>query len=267
MRSLTKDDREDREQNSEQHEPSDDGRSMASKPAPYTDVTSMPRVVADSGVAPLIRCCRWRRTQDSLQMPSFGAIDKRGEFTRGYVGVMLAILPGGHWYLGHGSSERVYDPHSRGHCLRDSGEAGNRGTHGAGSGVLRERTSLAESTTRMKPCPPRGRVLTVSPDTDAGKTTRSCRKLIRFTPAELSRVNERARAVGQPVACYIRDVAVGTRRKASSASLSGPVIHGLARVATRLRALRETAAQRALPEADEFGAAVDDLLALIQHID
>ena len=119
----------------------------------------------------------------------------------------------------------------------------------------------------MKPRPQRGRVLTVSQNTDAGRTPRSCKKLIRFTPAELSRVNERARAAGQPVACYIRDVSLGARRKASSASLGGPVIHGLARVATRLRALRETAAQRALPEAAEFGAAVDDLLALIQRID
>ena len=100
----------------------------------------------------------------------------------------------------------------------------------------------------------------------ADKTPRSCKKLVRFTPGELARVNERARAAGQPVACYIRDVSVGARRKTGSASLSGPIIHSLARVATRLQSLRETATARALPEAIDFGNAVDDLLALIDRV-
>ena len=120
---------------------------------------------------------------------------------------------------------------------------------------------------RYEITPSRGSVLATAQDTVAGKAPRSCKKLIRFTPAELARVNERARAAGQPVACYIRDISVGARRKASSVSLGGPIIHSLARVATQLRGLREAAVQRALPEAADFGAAVEDLLALIQRID
>ena len=110
-------------------------------------------------------------------------------------------------------------------------------------------------------------MLAASEDTETAKPPRCCKKLIRFTPSELVRVNERARAAGQPVACYIRDVAIGARRKTPSASLSGPIIHNLARVATRLQSLRETATVRALPEAVDFGNAVDDLLALIGRIE
>lgn len=110
-------------------------------------------------------------------------------------------------------------------------------------------------------------MLAVSEDIGSDKTPRYCRKLIRFTPSELARVNERARAAGQPVACYIRDASVGTKRKTSTASLSGPIIHSLARVATRLQSLRETATLRALPEAVDFGRALEDLLALIARIE
>ena len=109
--------------------------------------------------------------------------------------------------------------------------------------------------------------MSASEDSGTEKASRCCKKLIRFTPSELARVNERARAAGQPVACYIRDVSVGTRRKTSSTSLSGPIIHTLARVATRLQALRETATERALPEAVDFGNAADDLLALIDRVE
>ena len=75
---------------------------MASKPAPYTDGIPVTRVVANSGIAPLIRCHRWRRTEDSLQVPRFGAIDKCGELTRGHVGVMRALLLAGHRMVGMG---------------------------------------------------------------------------------------------------------------------------------------------------------------------
>lgn len=102
---------------------------------------------------------------------------------------------------------------------------------------------------------------------DSEKTPRSCKKLIRFTPSELARVNERAQAAGQPVACYIRDASVGVKRKTSSASFSGPIIHSLARVAMRLQSLRDTAEAKSLPEAGDFGDAVEDLLTLINRIE
>lgn len=100
------------------------------------------------------------------------------------------------------------------------------------------------------------------------RTTRSCKKLIRFTPAELEQVNTRARAVGQPVACYIRDVSLGTRKRAVGATPTSPtLVHRLAQVATRLCTLRDMAAAAGLPASADFGAAVDDLLDLIRNIE
>jgi hypothetical protein len=110
-------------------------------------------------------------------------------------------------------------------------------------------------------------MLDVREDSEATRMPRSCKKLIRFTPAELERVNERARALGQPVACYIREASLGARRKATPTPLSGPIICELARAATRLGSLRDAANARALPEASDFGAAVEELLDLIRRID
>jgi hypothetical protein len=100
------------------------------------------------------------------------------------------------------------------------------------------------------------------------QATRSCKKLIRFTPAELEVVNSRARAVGQPVACYIRDVSLGARKRAAaSAPRNQEIIHQLSRVATRLCSLRNVATANGLAEAAEFGAAVDDLLEVIRGVE
>src|SRR5690348_10494416 len=112
-------------------------------------------------------------------------------------------------------------------------------------------------------------VLATASGQDALKIARSCKKLIRFTPAELAVVNERARDASQPVACYIRDAAIGTRKRPRTrgASVGGDVIRHLSRVATRLCSLRDLAAQRQLPEASTFGSAVEDLLDVIRRID
>jgi len=45
------------------------------------------------------------------------------------------------------------------------------------------------------------------------------------------------------------------------------MIRELSRVATRLCALRDAASERGLPEATDFGSAVEDLLGLIRRID
>jgi len=91
-------------------------------------------------------------------------------------------------------------------------------------------------------------------------------KLIRFTSSELEIVNDRARACSRPVACYIREVSLGGRPKAT-ATLNSAVIRELARIATRLRDLQRCAVDRALPEAAEFGLAVGELVDLIRRID
>lgn len=100
------------------------------------------------------------------------------------------------------------------------------------------------------------------------RITRSCKKLIRFTPAELDQVTARAHAVGQPVACYIRDTSLGTRKRAVGATPTGQtIVHRLSQVATRLCTLRDLAAATGLPASADFGAAVDDLLDLIRNIE
>ena len=98
--------------------------------------------------------------------------------------------------------------------------------------------------------------------------TRCCKKLIRFTPAELAQVNARAAAARQPVACYIRDAALGARKRIStSAPMTAAIIHRVSRVATRLCALRDIAETQQLPAAREFRESVDELLDLIREID
>ena len=100
------------------------------------------------------------------------------------------------------------------------------------------------------------------------RSTRSCKKLIRFTPSELEQVNARARAAQQPVACYIRDVSLGARKRAvGSTPMSQMMVHRLSRVATRLCTLREIADRVGLAEAHEFGAALADVLDLIRDIE
>jgi hypothetical protein len=98
--------------------------------------------------------------------------------------------------------------------------------------------------------------------------TRSCKKLIRFTPAELAQVNARALVARQPVACFIRDAALGARKRvATSAPVTAAIIHHLSRVATRLCTLRGSAEAHGLTGTGEFRESVDDLLNLIREID
>ena len=96
---------------------------------------------------------------------------------------------------------------------------------------------------------------------------RTCPKLVRFTPAELEEVTTRARICGRPVACYIREVSLGRRPKGTNAVMSNAVIRELARVATRLRGLGLVAAERDLPEAAEFDAALQEVLQFIRRVD
>lgn len=95
---------------------------------------------------------------------------------------------------------------------------------------------------------------------------RSCTKLVRFTNEELERVQARARASGRPVACYIRETALGGRTRATHSPTTDRVLRELARVGTRLRALSTSAAESGLPGASAFEAALVDVLALIQEI-
>ncbi len=96
---------------------------------------------------------------------------------------------------------------------------------------------------------------------------RSIAKLIRFTPSELERVVDQAQASGRPVACFIREASLGSRPRMKNGSVGDTVIHHLARVGTRLRALARTATEQNLPAAADFDAALSELLETIRQIE
>lgn len=96
---------------------------------------------------------------------------------------------------------------------------------------------------------------------------RVCPKLVRFTPTELEVVRDRARGSGRPVACYIREAAVGSRPKAQPALLNHSVIRDLASLATKLRELAQRAAERQSPEAAVCEGLAGEALDLIRQID
>lgn len=97
---------------------------------------------------------------------------------------------------------------------------------------------------------------------------RTIAKLIRFTPSELERVLDQASASARPVACYIREAALGSRPRMRNGSTVGDaIVHQLARLGSRLRALAQTAAEHNLPNAIEFDAALSDLIETIRQIE
>src|SRR5881398_1721933 len=96
---------------------------------------------------------------------------------------------------------------------------------------------------------------------------RSIAKLIRFTPSELERIVDQAQATGRPVACYIREASLGSRPRMKNGTVGDTVIHHLARLGTRLRALARTATEQNLPAAADFDAALFELLETIRQIE
>ena len=96
---------------------------------------------------------------------------------------------------------------------------------------------------------------------------RSLAKLIRFTPSELERVVDQAQASGRPVACFIREASLGSRPRMKNGSVGDTVVHQLARLGTRLRAIARTATAQNLPAAPDFDAALSELLETIRQIE
>ena len=92
-------------------------------------------------------------------------------------------------------------------------------------------------------------------------------KLVRYSPAELVTVTDRARVCGRPVACYIREASLGAVPRARHAHANDLVIRCLARAATQLTQLAREARERELPAAASFAAAVSDVLDAIRQLD
>lgn len=104
------------------------------------------------------------------------------------------------------------------------------------------------------------------PRTSTDPNRRTLRRAIRFNAEELATVASRAEAAGRPVACYVRESALGAKPPARPGVINDHVIHQLTRVGARLRELARTASEAKLPDADRFERALQDLLDLVTHL-
>jgi hypothetical protein len=96
---------------------------------------------------------------------------------------------------------------------------------------------------------------------------RTCAKLIRFRSGELAAVTLRATECGRPVACYIREAALGAALHARRTPISDALIRELARLGNELAALSGRARDLQLPIASEFDRALEALLTTIHSIE
>ena len=96
---------------------------------------------------------------------------------------------------------------------------------------------------------------------------RTCPKLIRFSPDELARVVERALAVRQPPARYIREAALGSApRPRQSSTTADEVVRRLARLGVLLRDLAPQVHAQDAERGAALDAALAELLAVIRGL-
>lgn len=105
------------------------------------------------------------------------------------------------------------------------------------------------------------------PAARAPRMKRTAARLVRFTPDELKAVSARAHECGRPVACYIRETALGAAPRAQRAQRSADLIRRLTRLGNRLVELGQAARQRELPNAADFEAELAALLDVIREIE
>ena len=96
---------------------------------------------------------------------------------------------------------------------------------------------------------------------------RNCPRLVRYTDSELSRVTERARASGRPVARYIREMSLGGVPRAHRTPANDDLVRQLALVGNQLRRLAQAASAKQLPDAAAFSAGLDEVLDTIRRIE
>jgi hypothetical protein len=81
---------------------------------------------------------------------------------------------------------------------------------------------------------------------------RSIAKLIRFTPSELERVVDQAQASGRPVACFIRELSLGSRPRMKNGTVGDTVIHAQVELTYRPHAYQAHSHTRQLTITDDF---------------
>ena len=101
-----------------------------------------------------------------------------------------------------------------------------------------DRTNVAEVGTSAVPGAGRERSRS---STRPGRERRTVTKLVRLAPAEARRIERRALECGRPVACFLREAALGAAPRARRTAGVDPVIADLAHLGTTLRRLRDGA--------------------------
>jgi hypothetical protein len=96
---------------------------------------------------------------------------------------------------------------------------------------------------------------------------RSHKFSVYVTPSELERLVDQARTSGKLLACYVREASLGARPRKKNATARDTVVHYLARLGTRLRAVARTATETGHPNAADFDEALSELLETIRQIE
>jgi len=91
--------------------------------------------------------------------------------------------------------------------------------------------------------------------------------LVRFTPAEIEAVRERARACGRPVARYAREVLLGATPRARRNTSADEALRQLARIGNNLNQLAHIAnATERLPIEAKVDTVLAELMAVASRI-
>jgi hypothetical protein len=96
---------------------------------------------------------------------------------------------------------------------------------------------------------------------------RSIKKTVHFTPSELERVVDQAHASGRALGRYIREASLGARPRRKHGTARDTVVHYLARLGTRLRAVARMATETGQPNAADFDEALSELLETIRQME
>ena len=116
--------------------------------------------------------------------------------------------------------------------------------------------------------PSRRARVSVSAGAIAGlRERRTCTKLVRLSSGELAAISLRAAECRRPVACYIREAALGAALHARHSPVNDALVRELARLANQLDALGRAAKDHQLPIAQDFDCALEVLLTTIRSID
>ena len=96
---------------------------------------------------------------------------------------------------------------------------------------------------------------------------RTVKKVIRYTRGEADRVAVRAHECGRPMACYVREVSLGTSLKARHGRADAELIRVLAGIGNTLAGLAHLAATDSTLPREHFNGVLNELLEVIRRFE